>query len=82
MVEGNEPMITVYSDRMEINWINMVGNKVGDNNTLLNETRQTIIAEIRNNPNVTKAELTRQVFYFCNIQMSPPRFPKVYNEML
>ena len=59
-------MITVYSDRMEINWINMVGNKVGDNNTLLNETRQTIIAEIRNNPNVTKAELTRQVFYFCN----------------
>lgn len=137
-VEGNEPMITVYSDRMEIlsrgtlapkqtlegfflgrsipvnrklseifiqlhiseksgrgvpkivemygrdaftfeenaivvtipfNWINKVGNKVGDKvgnkvgdkEIILNETRQTIIAEMRNNPNVTKAELSRSI---------------------
>lgn len=137
-VEGNEPMITVYSDRIEIlsrgtlapkqtlegfflgrsipvnrklseifiqlhiseksgrgvpkivetygrdaftfeenaivvtipfNWINKVGNKVGDKvgnkvgdkDTILNETRQTIIVEMRNNPNVTKAELSRSI---------------------
>lgn len=131
-VEGNEPMITVFSDRIEIlsrgtlapkqtlegfylgrsipvnrklseifiqlhiseksgrgvpkiveaygrdaftfeenaivvtipfNWVShadfKVGNKVSDNVAPLNETRQIIIAEMRNNPNVTKAELSR-----------------------
>ena len=131
-VEGNEPMITVYSDRLEIisrgtlapkqtmegfflgrsvpvnkklseifiqlhiseksgrgvpkivetygreaftfeendivvtipfNWINQVGNNVGDkvgnNSKPLSQNRQTIIAEMRNNPNITKAELSR-----------------------
>ena len=131
-VEGNEPMITVYSDRIEImsrgtlaprqtlegfylgrsipvnkklseifiqihiseksgrgvpkivevygrnaftfeendivvtipfNKVKQVGNKVGDRigniQSGLNQTRQTILSEMRNNPNITKAELSR-----------------------
>ena len=58
--EENAIVVTI-----PFSWINKVGdkvgNKVGDNNTLLNETRQTIIAEMRNNPNVTKAELSRSI---------------------
>lgn len=38
---------------------NKVGNKVGNNTELLNENRQTIVAEMRNNPNITKTELSR-----------------------
>lgn len=38
---------------------NEVGNKVGNNTELLNENRQTIVAEMRNNPNITKTELSR-----------------------
>ena len=38
---------------------NKVGNKVGNNIELLNENRQTIVAEMRNNPNITKTELSR-----------------------
>lgn len=38
---------------------NNVGNKVGNNQKPLNQTRQIIIAEMRNNPNITKAELSR-----------------------
>ena len=34
-----------------------VGNKVGDKEIVLNETRQTIIAEMRNNPNVTRSSV-------------------------
>ena len=133
-VEGNEPMITVYSDRIEIisrgtlapkqtlegfflgrsipvnkklseifiqihiseksgrgvpkivevygrnaftfeendivvtipfNKVNRIGNKVGDKigniQSALNKTRQTILSEMRNNPNITKAELSRML---------------------
>ena len=137
-VDGDEPMITVYSDRMEIlsrgslppkqtlegfylgrsipvnrklseifiqlhiseksgrgvpkivevygreafsfeenaivvtipfNWINKaddrvgdkVGNRVSNKERPLNETRKIILAEMRNNPNVTKAELSRTI---------------------
>ena len=38
---------------------NNVGDKVGNNQSALNRTRQTIISEMRNNPNITKAELSR-----------------------
>lgn len=38
---------------------NKVGNKVGNNTELLNENRQIIVAEMRNNPNITKTELSR-----------------------
>ncbi len=45
------------------NWINQVGNNVGDkvgnNSKPLSQSRQTIIAEMRNNPNIIKAELSR-----------------------
>ncbi len=45
------------------NWINQVGNNVGDkvgnNSKPLSQNRQTIIAEMRNNPSITKAELSR-----------------------
>ena len=109
-VSGNEPMITVFSDRIEIlsrgslapeqtmetgrgvpkitqrygkeayefrensivvtipfNWINVMGDKVGDKGSdkvgdkstesLLNHTQARILAEIRNNPNITKQHL-------------------------
>ena len=89
-VSGNEPMLTVFSDRIEIlsrgtlalgqtmegffagesipfNWINvmgdMVGNKEGNKGGNknheygLNQTQVRILAEIRNNPNITKARL-------------------------
>lgn len=38
-----------------------VGNKVGINHIVLNKTRQTILSEMRNNPNVTKAALSRTI---------------------
>lgn len=38
-----------------------VGSKVGNNSKPLNETRKKIIAEMRNDPNVTKAELSRMI---------------------
>ncbi len=49
------------------NWINKIGNKVGDKvgdkvgnkNMTLNATRQRILSEMRNNPNVTKANLQK-----------------------
>ena len=38
---------------------NNVGDKVGNNQNALNQTRQTILSEMRNNPIITKAELSR-----------------------
>lgn len=38
-------------------WINVMGNKNGENS--LNRTQERILAEIRNNPNITKAHLTK-----------------------
>ena len=38
---------------------NKVGNKVGNNQSALNQTRQIILSEMRNNPNITKVELSR-----------------------
>lgn len=38
---------------------NKVGDKIGDKLKPLSQTRQTILEEMRNNPNVTKAELQR-----------------------
>lgn len=37
---------------MPFNWINVVGNKV------LTDNREKIIVEIRNNPNITKKQLS------------------------
>ena len=55
-VSGNEPMFTVFSDRIG----DRVSNKGGNNNHEygLNQTQVRILAEIRNNPNITKARLT------------------------
>ena len=38
------------------NWINVVGNKVG--NKVLKDNREKIIFEIRNNSNITKKQLS------------------------
>ena len=38
---------------------NKVGDKIGDKLKPLSQTRQTILEEMRNNPNVTKEELQR-----------------------
>lgn len=69
-VSGNEPMISVFSDRIEILsrgtipftrvGDQQVGNKVANdvgNKKPLNDRRKKIIAEMRDNPNVTTAEL-------------------------
>jgi len=40
------------------NWINNVGDKVGDKRPL-NDRRKKILEEIRNNPNVTQAQLSK-----------------------
>ena len=63
-VSGNEPMFTVFSDRIGDRVSkkegNKGGNKGGNNNHEygLNQTQVRILAEIRNNPNITKARLT------------------------
>ena len=63
-VSGNEPMFTVFSDRIDDRVSkkegNKEGNKGGNNNHEygLNQTQVRILAEIRNNPNITKARLT------------------------
>jgi Predicted transcriptional regulator containing an HTH domain and an uncharacterized domain shared with the mammalian protein Schlafen len=46
--------------KIPFNWINVMGDKVGDNmgdkqlNRLLTNTQVQLLAEIRNNPNITK----------------------------
>ena len=59
-VSGNEPMFTVFSDRIGDRVSKKEGNKGGNNNHEygLNQTQVRILAEIRNNPNITKARLT------------------------
>ena len=56
--EENDIVVTI-----PFNKVNQVGNKVGDKigniQSALNQTRQTILSEMRNNPNITKAELSR-----------------------
>lgn len=42
--------------KIPFNWINVVGNKVGNKNELTNN-RTIILKEIRNNPNVTTVQL-------------------------
>lgn len=69
---GNAPMLTVFSDRIEIlsrGTIppgqtmegfyagDKVGDKVGDKNFKLNPTCQRILQEMRNNPNITQPQL-------------------------
>ena len=56
--EENDIVVTIPFNR--INQVgNNVGDKVGNNSKPLSQNRQTIIAEMRNNPNITKAELSR-----------------------
>ena len=45
------------------NWINVMGNKVSDKSTelFLNHTQVRILAEIRNNPNITKPRLAENL---------------------
>ena len=60
-IKINENSIVVT---IPFNWINVVGNKVGnkvigkDEKADLTENRKKIISEIRNNPNITKEQLS------------------------
>ena len=56
--EENDIVVTIPFDRINRVGDN-VGDKVGNNTKALNPTRQTIISEMRNNPNITKVELSR-----------------------
>ena len=54
--------------KIPFNWINVmgdkVGNKVGDkniNSKILNETQSRILEEIRNNPNITKKKIQEKI---------------------
>lgn len=56
--EENDIVVTIPFNRVgQVG--NNVGDKVGNNQGTLNKTRQTILSEMRNNPNITKAELSR-----------------------
>ena len=56
--EENDIVVTIPFNRVgQVG--NNVGDKVGDKQSPLNQTRQTILSEMRNNPNITKAELSR-----------------------
>ena len=56
--EENDIVVTIPFNRVgQVG--NNVGNKVGDKQSTLNQTRQAILFEMRNNPNITKAELSR-----------------------
>ena len=56
--EENDIVVTIPFNRIgQIG--NNVGDKVGNNQNVLNQTRQSIISEMRNNPNITKIELSR-----------------------
>lgn len=56
--EENDIVVTIPFNRVgQVG--NNVGDKVGDKQSALNLTRQTILSEMRNNPNITKAELSR-----------------------
>ena len=52
--EENDIVVTIPFTR-----IGQVSNKVNKNQNMLNQTRQTILSEMRNDPNITKAELSR-----------------------
>ena len=56
--EENDIVVTIPFNR-EGQVGNNVGDKVGNNQNALNQTRQTILSEMRNNPIITKAELSR-----------------------
>ena len=50
--------------KIPFNWINKVGDKLGDKTgdiSELNNTQIKVLSEIRNNPNVTKPELEKLV---------------------
>ena len=56
--EENDIVVTIPFKRVgQVG--NNVGDKVGNNQGTLNKTRQTILSEMRNNSNITKAELSR-----------------------
>ena len=56
--EENDIVVTIPFNRIgQVG--NNVGDKVGNNQNVLNQTRQSIISEMRNNPNITKIELSR-----------------------
>ncbi len=56
--EENDIVVTIPFNRVgQIG--NNVGNKVGNIRSTLNQTRQIILSEMRNNPNITKVELSR-----------------------
>lgn len=60
--EKNAIVVTIPFNRVNLigNKVgNKVGDKVGSSHHTLNQTRQTLIAEMRNNPNITKAALSR-----------------------
>ncbi len=46
-------MVTISFEKLDI----QVGNKEGDKKVELNPTRQRIIEEMRNNPNITQQQL-------------------------
>ena len=56
-IKFNENSIVIT---IPFNWINVVGNKVGnkDGNKVLTDNREKNIVEIRNNPNITKKQLS------------------------
>ena len=56
-IKINENSIIVT---IPFNWINVVGNKVGNKveRAELTDNRKKIISEIRNNPNITKEQLS------------------------
>ena len=56
--EENDIVVTIPFNRVG-RVGNNVGDKVGNKQSTLNQTRQTILSEMRNNPNITKAELSR-----------------------
>ena len=53
----NSIVVTIPFDKLNINVGDKVADKVGDKTKKLNPTRQRIMEEIRNNPNITQPQL-------------------------
>ena len=53
----NSIVVTIPFDKLDTNVGDKVVDKVGDKNKKLNPTRQRIMEEIRNNPNITQPQL-------------------------
>ena len=58
-IEFRENAVVV---KIPFNWINVVGNKVGNRKAKgLTNNRQLILQEIRNNPNITTVQLSKAI---------------------